>query len=86
MAGLPLWEGVAGFSCQPGATCFCFADLTFLWPLAVWAGGPLWAWGEGVVSGFAGLRMGEGVGGGGGCSVESVVDAASWLVLCGLEG
>ena len=50
---------------RPCAKCWCLAGLTFIWPVVVCAGGLLGAWGEGVVSGPAGVATGAFAGGGG---------------------
>ena len=83
-------SGIGFARCSPAPVPLVgiWAGLTFLWPLAVCAGGPLCAWEEGVVSGSSGLLTGvlAAVVGGWGGSFRCVVVAISWLVLCGSEG
>ena len=80
MAGVFPW----GWGCpvfpRPCGAGSVLADLIFIWPVAVCAGGPLRAGGVGLVSGFSGPVTGAHTGGGGGCSVGCVVVAVFWPV------
>ena len=86
-AGVSLWGRGCPVFLPPVWCSLAFGGFNLLWPVAVCAGGPSWAWGEGflfsssvlVTNALEGCREG-------GCFVRGVVVAAFRLVPCGSTG